>query len=103
MKNLEELYVKDTQISFPHLAKVFGACKKITKLDFSYREKNWEDVKENLLEKNVVSIAEGFKKLTGLKITTCSLDARDYLNDPWLLIIRILRYKIIFYLYIVRV
>ena len=95
--------MKDTKISFPHLAKVFGACKKITKLDFSYREKNWEDVKENLLEENVVSIAEGFKKLTGLKITTCSLDARDYLNDPWLLIIRILRYKIIFYLYIVRV
>ena len=96
MKNLEELCVKDTKISFSHLARVFETCKKITKLDFSYRENNWEDVKEDLSEENVVSIAEGFKKLTGLKVATCTLDAKDYLNDPWLLIIRILRYNIIF-------
>jgi len=36
-------------------------------------------------------VKEGFRKLTGLKMSTCFVDARDYLNDPWLLIIRILR------------
>jgi len=35
-------------------------------------------------------ITEGFKKLTCLRVSTAFLDARDYLNDPWLLIIHIL-------------
>lgn len=91
MENLTELGVKDTKMSFSHLARVFMTSQKITKLDLSYREKNWEDVKKGLTEENVVSITEGFKKLTTLKITTFSLDSRQYLNDPWVLIIRILR------------
>jgi len=36
MGNLEELCVKDTTMTFSNLALVLGACKKITKLDFSY-------------------------------------------------------------------
>jgi len=33
---------------------------------------------------------KGFKKLTSLKLVTCIRDAKDYLNDPWVLIMRLL-------------
>jgi len=37
------------------------------------------------------SVKEGFKKLTSLKISTAVLEARDYENDPWVFIIKMLR------------
>ena len=93
LENLQELGVKDTQVTFSHLAKVLRTCQKITKLEISYREQNWYELKRSLTEENNMmdAIIYGFKKLTCLKIATCFHDARDYLNDPWLLIIRILR------------
>ena len=93
MGNLEELCVKGTTLTFSNLAVVLGACKKLTKLDFSYREEKWEDIKGTLTAEKLDSITQGFKKLTSLKISTCFLDARYYLSDPWVLILRILRYK----------
>jgi len=97
MENLEELSIKETKASLPHLARVFELCPKMTKLDFTFREKNWEEIQDALKKQKYSSesIIQGFKKLTCLKISTSFLDARDYLNDPWLVIIRMLRHKIL--------
>jgi len=54
MENLTELGVKDTKMAFSHLARVFMTCQKITKLDLSYREENWEDVKKGLTKDSFV-------------------------------------------------
>jgi len=93
MENLEELSIKGTKVSLPHLARIFELCPKITKLDFTCHELKWEEIQKIVVEKNhsIDYIIQGFKKLTSLKVSTTILDARDYLNDPWLIIIRMLR------------
>lgn len=91
MENLTELSMKDTKMTFSHLGQVLGNCQKILKLELSYREKKWEDIKDDLTDEKLVCITQGFEKLTSLKIATCFQDARDYMNDPWILIIRLLR------------
>lgn len=90
MVNLEELKIKGTKVSLQHLGHVFGTCKKIKKLDFHFQGKSWEDAHKVLLCENMDCIKEGFKKLSSLKMSTGFLDAEDYLNDPWFLIIQIL-------------
>jgi len=92
MENLEELSIKGTKISLPHLARIFELCPKITQLDFTCYEIKWEDIQKAVMEQNhsIDSIIQGFKKLTSLKVSTSILDARDYLNDPWLIITRML-------------
>jgi len=79
MVNLEELAISDTKVSLPQLARVLDTCRNITKLDFSYHHLPGMD-------------KEAFKKLTSLKIYTAVLDAVDYENDPWLFIIKMLRF-----------
>jgi len=93
MENLEELSIKETKVSLPHLARVFELCPKITKLDFTCREIKWEEIQKEVVEQNhsIDSIIQGFKKLNSLQVSTRIHDARDYLNDPWLIIIRMLR------------
>jgi len=91
MVNLEELKIKGTKISLQHLCHVFGSCKKIMKLDFNILEKSWEDIQEVIEKEKLDGVKESFKKLIILKLSTCFSDARHYTNDPWLLIIRILR------------
>ena len=91
LENLEQLNIRGTKVSVPHLARVFKACKKITQLDFSFVEKSWEEILDVAGKESMGIITKGFKKLTSLKISTWWMDARDYLDDPWLLIIRILR------------
>ncbi len=93
MGNLEELCIKGTQVSLPHLSRVFEHCPKLTKLDFTCREKKWEEIQEAVLKQkcgSIDSIIQGFQKLICLKVSTSTLDARDFLNDPWLMIIRML-------------
>lgn len=91
LKHLQELDVKGTKVSFSHLVRVLGTCQKITKLGFSVLEKKWEEIQTVVGTKvNMDTITEGFKKLTSLNISTSFLDARDYLNDPWLVLIQIL-------------
>ena len=81
-------------MSLPNLVPIFTSCKKITKLDFKFVEKSWDEVLGAVGGKKKLDvIIESFKKLTSLKISTWGLDARDYLNDPWVLIIRFLRYN----------
>jgi len=92
MGNLEELGIKGTKVSLPHLSKVFENCGKIKKLDFNFLEKKWETVQEVVEKLDVLK--GGFEKLVSLKISTCFSDAKDYTNDPWLLIIHILTYNI---------
>ena len=91
MMNLEELAIKGTKVSLPHLPKVFGSCQKIIRLDFNFLEKKWEDIQEVVEKEKLDVIKQGFKKLVSLKVSTCFSDPRHYTNDPWLLIIRILR------------
>jgi len=91
MGNLEKLTISGTKMSLAHLPKIFQTCKKITALDFSYNEKTWEEIQGILKKEELNLIIENFKKITCLKISTVFLDARDYLHDPMLLIIRILR------------
>ncbi len=79
MENLEELSIKETKVSLPHLARVFELCPKITKLDFTLRERNWEDIQDAVKKQehsSIKSIIQGFKRLTCLKISTSFLDAR---------------------------
>jgi len=48
-------------------------------------------------------VIEALKRLTHLKVATAVLDARDYVNDPWVFIAKMLRlylhilYSIIYY------
>ena len=89
--NLQQLKVNGTKVSLPDLARVFTNCQKITKLDFKLVEKSWEEVLSILGKEKMDMVMEKFKKLTSLKVSTWWLDPRDYLDDPWVLIIRILR------------
>jgi len=93
MKNLEELSIKETKVSLPHLARVLEHCPKITKLDFTFYEKKWEEIQDAVMKEpySINFIIQGFKKITCLKMSTRFLEARDYLNDPWVIIIRLLR------------
>ena len=86
LEKLEELSVRGTRVSLPHLSRVLKSCPKLNLL-----EKDWEEVQAAVSKAEMDSIITNFKKLSSLKITTFFLGARDYLNDPWLLIIRILR------------
>jgi len=91
LKHVQELDVKGTKVSFSHLVRVFGTCQKITKLGFSVLEKKWENIQTVVGDKvNMDIITEGFKNLTCFRVSTAFLDARDYVNDPWLVIIQIL-------------
>ncbi len=91
LRHIQELDVKGTKVSFSHLVRVFGTCQEITKLGFNVLEKKWEEIQNVVGTKgNMDTITEGFKKLISLNITASFLDARDYLNDPWLVIIQIL-------------
>jgi len=89
MKYLLELNINGTKVSLPELAKLLKICQKITKLDFSYTHKMGE---ENQNEISTQDAIKAFKKLTFLKISTSVLNARDYSNDPWVFIIKILRH-----------
>jgi len=90
MANLEDLGISDTKVSFPQLARVLDTCRKITKLDFSYHHLPGMDNSNNQFA--TTSVKEAFKRLTSLKISTAVLDAVDYENDPWVFIIKMLRF-----------
>lgn len=90
MRNLEHLGISDTKVSLLHLAKVLDTCKTITKLDFSYHHLPGIENENNHFATK--SVKEAFKKLTSLEISTAVLDARDYVNDPWFFLIKILRF-----------
>jgi len=92
LKNLTDLSIKDTKISLPQLARVLEvAHQKITKLDFSYTHEkcSLKALAEHPLSATLV--IEAFKRLRHLKITTSVLDAEDYVNDPWVFIVKMLR------------
>ena len=89
LKNLNDLSIKDTKISLSQLARVLETCQKIVRLDFSYKHK--EGFLKALVEHPLSSVIEAFKRVTHLKITTSVLDAKDYLNDPWIFITNLLR------------
>ena len=91
LANLEQLNVNGTKVSLPNLARVFTACQKITKLDFKFVEKSWEEVVSIAGKDKMDKVIENFKKLISLKVSTWWLNPRDYLDDPWVLIIMILR------------
>jgi len=94
--NLRVLNIRGTQLSLPDLSKVFGACKKINNLDFSYKEEYLVQVEEAVEDDKAMEVIQnGFKTLDTLKMATSFRDARDYVNDPWNLIIWILRYNFI--------
>ena len=61
MKALEDLSVRDTNVSLPMLADILKICPKIIRLDFSFRfEEEWENYgpKKALLD----SLDHSFKK-----------------------------------------
>lgn len=91
LQNLQDLSIKDTKISLLHLARMLKTCSKITKLDFSYQHE--EGFVKTLVEHplSAPSVIGAFNRLTHLKVTTCVLDAKDFLNDPWIFIIKLLR------------
>jgi len=68
---------------------------KIRKLEFTYTEKSHDEIEFGLKKANISldSLAAGFQKLTSLKLSTTVPDPqRDVSKDPWLLIIKMLRY-----------
>lgn len=91
MENLGDLNIKGTKVSLEDLAQILEACPNITRLDFSYEHK--EDHQENETEiSSSPAIKEVFKKLTSLKITTSVMDPKEYVNDPWVFIFKMLRW-----------
>jgi len=96
MENLEELSIKDTQVCTVHqVAKILQSCPKIKKLEFTYTEKTQEEIASGLKKENISldSLTAAFQKLTSLKMSTTVPDQQyDIYKDPWLLLIKILRY-----------
>lgn len=93
LENLQQLKVNGTKVSLPNLARVFTNCQNITQLDFKFVEKSWEEVLSIVGKQKMDMVIAKFKKLTSLKVSTWCLNPEDYLDDPWVLIIRILRYN----------
>ena len=90
MTNLEDLGVSDTKCSLLQLAKVLETCKTIIKLDFSFH--HLPGIENENKKFGITSVKEAFKKLTSLKISTAVRDARDFVNDPWFFILKMLRF-----------
>jgi len=90
MINLEDLGISNSKVSLPHLAEILKTCKEITQLDFSYQHLI-PGVENQNNQFGTQPVKDAFKKLTSLKISTAVLNARDYENDPWIFIIRMLR------------
>ena len=94
MRNLEELSIKGTQeSSLLQVAKILKSCPKIVKLDFSYTEQTQEELLKALKKENlsINSLANRFRKLISLKLSTTALDCQnDVHQDSWLLIIKLL-------------
>ena len=97
LKNLQDISIKDTKISLPQLAKVLEICKNITNLDFSYKHET--GLFKALYDSSFSTpeVIAAFKKLTSLKVATSVLDAKDYFNDPWGFITKILRRNRLFF------
>lgn len=78
------------------VAKILQSCPKITKLEFTYTEKSQQEIENGLKKDNISfnSLTAAFQKLTSLKLSTTVLDPKHdvYISDPWLLMIKILRY-----------
>lgn len=92
MKDLQELCVKGTKLSLTQLANILKICQKVIKLDFSYQHHKGllKALLENPLSNPVVK--DVFKKLKCLKISTSVRDAKNYFNDPWVFILKMMRY-----------
>lgn len=94
MQNIEELGIKGTQLSsLQQVAKILLACPKIVKIEFSYTEQTQEELGDVLKKAHLSleSLAERFRQLTALKMSTTVTDwQNDVQNDPWLLLIRLL-------------
>ena len=77
MKNLQELYILDTQVSLNHLPRVFTNCQKITRLGLSLAGlMTLKDV-----QKQRASLKRGFKRLTHLSIFNYDMN-RFNPNNP---------------------
>lgn len=95
MINLEDLDINGTETSLKELAQILKACPKITKLNFSYEHKEGHQENESEILGEISSAAaikEVFKKLTSLKVTTSVMDPKEYVNDPWFFIFKMLRW-----------
>ena len=100
---LEELNIKGTQVcSVVQVGRILQSCPKIQKLDFTYTEKSQEEILSGLEKESISleSFATSFQKLTSLKLSTTAPNPKhDEFKDPWLLVIKILRYSYIFFKY----
>jgi len=98
MPMLEELSIKGTQVcTVVQVVKILQSCPKIQKLDFTYTEKSQEEILSGLEIESISleSFATSFQKLTSLKLSTTVPDRKhDVFKDPWLLIIKMLRYSL---------
>jgi len=70
---------------------VFETCKQISKLDFSFRHENGILIALSGPPLSAPHVIEALKRLTHLKVATTVLDAKDYVNDPWVFIVKMLR------------
>jgi len=92
MTNLTELSIKGTNISLSQLARVFESCQKVTELDFSYQHQPAIIEPSSETQISTSTVTEAFKKLTKLTIFTSVHDPTNYDNDPWVFIIKMLRW-----------
>jgi len=94
MPKLEELSIKGTKLcTVRQLAKIFQSCSKVVKVDFFYTEKTQKEIWDGM-EKDglaVDSLAASFSRFKTLKMSPTALGAQNNcINDPWLLIIKML-------------
>jgi len=93
MTNLQELSIQDTQISLGHLPRIFEACQKIVKFNFTLEDTNLEQFKKDISGK-VDWMKQGFGRLTHLKIFTFTVPVAShivgYFYESWLVLFEIL-------------
>lgn len=76
-------------MSLAHLATVLETCQDITKFDCSYNHLPGLESENDKF--GTPAVLAAFKKLVSLKISSFVKNARDYVDDPWLFIIKMLR------------
>jgi len=88
LKNLEELYVKDTKLSLAGIALIFQECFFLKKLSIDVKERSWKEYSDTP-EWKLFSLRNGIERLSSIHFC---FEGNSY--EVWHLIFRVLGYQI---------
>ena len=78
LEKLEELSVRGTKVSLPHLSRVLKSCPKLTKLDFNLLERNWEEVQAAVSK---AELGVGKMRVAGCPLRVGKMRAFQFFKD----------------------